>query len=207
MTEGFPGKKLNPMSRSWEETKKSRPFPTAPKTSSGDSQSSHNDNANQSQTWWIIIKHSSRMRCVFRVGISCLLLWVIVRGDRLVVISFGGWGLGVEERVGIREAFRRAYEYVSFSLLTCWIMANGWWIRECLRRKVLNVACGLDNLFWDAENKKWLVLRDLRYVAVCANQCNYIVDFKFWSRPIASLSEWGPHILKQWWLHEWSPPS
>lgn len=34
-------------------------------------------------------------------------------------------GLGVEERVGIRKAFRRAYEYVSFSLLTCWIMADG----------------------------------------------------------------------------------
>ncbi|OJJ82326.1 uncharacterized protein ASPGLDRAFT_525801 [Aspergillus glaucus CBS 516.65] len=97
-------------------------------------------------------------------------------------------GLGVEERVGIQEAFKRTYE-------------------GCLRCEVLNVARGLDNLFWDAENKKWLVLRDLRYVAVCANQCNCIVDFKFWSRPIASLSEWGPHILKQWWLHEWSPPS
>lgn len=119
----------------------------------------------------------------------------------------------LEEREDIRQAFRIAYEYISFfTLENYWrlslmVDANNVIVipRECLRCNVLNSEHGWENLLWEAENKKWLVDRRFldKHTSILHTDwvSSYIVDFKSLGRA-RSGTEWGDHVLKWWMLQE-----
>lgn len=77
----------------------------------------------------------------------------ICPGDGVVDIFLS---LKREERDELREAFKRAWLYVtSCREQVVWILINDDDSRECASYGLINSDASLNNLMWDREKKKW----------------------------------------------------